>query len=106
LIFSSWPPNFCQRPVSSQSSDRAGAVHLLAHDVLDLAQHAQAQRRPGVDAGGELAQHAGLEHQLVADDLGVGGGFLAGAKVELRQAHRHGSGETGKGLPFCHACRG
>src|SRR5207342_533514 len=25
-----------------------------------------------------------------ADDLGIGGGFLAGAKVELRQAHRDG----------------
>ncbi len=36
-----------------QQFDRAGAIHLLAHDGLDLAQHAQAQRHPGVDAGGQ-----------------------------------------------------
>ena len=30
---------------------RAGAVLLLAHDLLDLLQHAQAQRQPGIDAG-------------------------------------------------------
>ena len=48
LIFSSCGPNLSQRPVSSHSSagwtcgrvrfERAGAVHLLADDLLDLAQ--------------------------------------------------------------------
>ena len=74
--------------VSHQLMLRAGMVHFLAHHGLHLAQHAQAQRRPGVQAGGQAPQHARLEHQLVAGDLGVGRGFLDGAEVELRQAHR------------------
>jgi hypothetical protein len=73
-----------------QQLDGAAGVHLLAHCAFDLAQHAQAQRGPGVQAGRELADHAGLEHQLVADDLGVGRGFLGSVEVELRQAHRRG----------------
>ena len=55
-----------------QQFDGAGTVLFLAHDAFDLAQHAQAERQPGVDAGGGLADQAGAEHQLVADDLGVG----------------------------------
>ena len=41
------------RPADTAASafERAGAVHFLAHDRLDLAHHAQAQRHPGVDAG-------------------------------------------------------
>src|SRR5690606_12589345 len=84
--------------------DRAGAVHFLAHHRFDLAQHAQPQRRPGVQAGGELADHAGLEHQLVADDLGVGGGFLFGAEVELRKAHGRGRGRKAGILPCSTPC--
>ncbi len=61
----------------------AGAVHLLAHDALDLAQHPQPQRQPGVESGGELADHARAQHQLVADHLGVGGGLLDGLQGEL-----------------------
>ena len=55
---------------------RAGPVLLLAHDLLDLLEHAEAERQPGVDAGGGLADQAGAQHQLVADDLGVGRAFL------------------------------
>src|SRR5690606_27966715 len=83
-----------------QHFDGAGGVHLLAHDFLHLAQHTQAQRGPGVQAGGELADHAGLEHQLVAGELGFGGDFLAGTEMELRQAHG-GEAEPG-GRPFWH----
>ena len=79
-----------------QHLDGAGGVHFLADDVLDPAQHLQAQRRPGVDAGGQLADHAGAQHQLMAGDLGVGGDFLGGAEVELGQAHR-GVINRGKG---------
>ena len=35
-----------------------------------------AERQPGIDAGGGLADEAGAQHQLVADDLGVGGRLL------------------------------
>ena len=54
----------------------AGAVLLLAHDPLDLLEHPQAQRQPGVDAGAGLAHHAGAQHQPVRNDLGLGGGLL------------------------------
>ncbi len=50
---------------------RAGAVHLFADDILDLADHAEAQRKVGVDAGRDLADHPGADHQPVADDLGL-----------------------------------
>ena len=42
-----------------QEFDGAGAVLLLAHDLLDLLQHAKPERQPGVDAGRLLPQHAG-----------------------------------------------
>ena len=50
----------------------AGGVHLLAHDLLDLAQHAQSQRQPAVDAGARLPDHAGAQHQPVRGDLRLG----------------------------------
>ncbi len=65
-----------------------GAVHFLAHDAFNLAQHAQAQRRPGVQARCQLADHARAQHQPVAGELGVAGGFLGGVQVELGEAHR------------------
>ncbi len=76
-----------------------GAVHLLAHDGLDLAQHAQAQRRPGVQPGGQLADHARAQHQAVADQLGVGRGFLGGVQVELGKTHRASLGRKAASLP-------
>ncbi|KAG0928608.1 hypothetical protein G6F31_017657 [Rhizopus arrhizus] len=66
----------------------AGAVHFLADDAFNLAQHAQAQRRPGVQARCQLADHARTQHQPVAGQLGVAGGFLGGVQVELGEAHR------------------
>ena len=78
-------PYFCQRPDSIHSSagwmagieqlDGAGAVHLLADDRFQLLDGAQAERQIGVDAGGDFADHAGAHHQLLADDVGVGGNF-------------------------------
>ena len=47
------------------------AVHLFAHDPLDLAQGAQSQRQPRVDAGGGAPDVAGAHEQPVAGDLGV-----------------------------------
>ena len=46
-----------------QHFDGAGPVLLLAHDLLDLLQHAEAQRQPGVAAGRFLADHAGAQHE-------------------------------------------
>ena len=56
-----------------QQFETAGRVHFLAHHPLDPTQHPQAQRGPGVDAAGELADHAATQHQAMAGDLGVGG---------------------------------
>jgi hypothetical protein len=70
--------------------ERAGAVHLLAHDLLGLAQRDEAERQPAVDAGAQLLDHPGAEHQLLADDIRLGGGFLLRDEVELRGAHRPG----------------
>ncbi|MNT67030.1 hypothetical protein D3C72_2051430 [compost metagenome] len=67
--------------------DGAGAVHFLAHDVLDLLQRTQAHRHPRVDTGGDLADEAGTQHQLLAHDIRVGGGFFLGGDEKLRGAH-------------------
>ena len=48
-------------------------VHLLAHDPLDLLQRPQADRQPGIEPGGQAADHSGAQHELVADDLRIGG---------------------------------
>ena len=94
---SSSGPNLSQRPDSAHSSagctagirdlERAGAVHLLAHDVLDLAQDAQAHGQPGVEARGESPDEAGAQHELVAHDLGLGRDFLEGVDRVRGQAH-------------------
>ena len=61
-----------------QQFKRTRPVHFLANDGLDLAQYAQAERQPAVNAGGLFADHAGTQHQLVADDFGIGRCFFQG----------------------------
>ena len=78
-----------------QHLERAGAVHFLAHDRLDLVQHAHADRQPGVEPLAQRADVARAQQQLVADDFGVGRGFLGGREGELAEAHGHG-GRTGR----------
>ena len=65
----------------------SGAVLLFAHDLLDLLQDPKAERKPGIDARGRLADQPGAQHQLVADDLGVGGTFLEDGKKGSGPAH-------------------
>ena len=80
-----------------QDLEGAGAVHLLAHDTLHLAQDPQPQRQPGVQAGRELADHAGTQHQFVTHDLGIGRGLLDSLEGELRGTHGAcGPGSKGK----------
>ena len=69
---------------------RTDAVHLLAHDVFDLAQSAQPQRHPAVDTGGGAADVAGAHQELVARHFRVGGVLTEGTQKELRQASNHG----------------
>lgn len=54
----------------------AGGVHFLTHHGFDLAHYPQAHRQPGVQAGGQFADHAGTQHELMADDHCVGRGFF------------------------------
>ena len=59
-----------------------GSVHLLAHDVLDFLQHAEAQGQKRVQARGRLAQHAGAQKQARAVNVGVGGVLLQSGGVQ------------------------
>jgi hypothetical protein len=49
-----------------------------------------AERQPCIDAGGGLADQAGAEHQLVADDLGVGRSLLDDREEIAGKAHAAG----------------
>ena len=71
-----------------QQLERTGLVLLLAHDLLDLLEHAKTERQPGVNPGGGLADQPGAEHQLVADDLGVGRAVLGSGEESFGKAHR------------------
>ena len=63
-------------------------VHLLADDVLDLAQHPETEREPGVEPGREPAHEAGPDHEPVAHDLGVGGVFPLRGEQDPGGSHR------------------
>ena len=71
----------------NQEFERACAVHFFPNDSLHLAQHAQAERHPGEEAGRETSNKAGAEHELVAHDLGFGRHFLERGQRELGIAH-------------------
>ena len=89
-----------------QQFQRAGAVLLLADDLLDLLQHPKAQRQPGIDAGRLLPHHAGAQHQPVRDDLGLFRILFQDGQKKPRQSHgqlresvgtRKSCSETGSG---------
>ncbi|MNN11989.1 hypothetical protein D3C81_1249660 [compost metagenome] len=65
----------------------ASGVHFLADHGFDLAHYPQAHRQPGVQARGQFADHAGTQHELVADDHCVGRGFFLGGEQILTGAH-------------------
>ncbi|MND68250.1 hypothetical protein D3C80_596940 [compost metagenome] len=65
----------------------AGGVHFFADHGLNLAHYPKAHRQPGIKAGCELADHAGPQHELVADDDRVGRGFFLGSEQILTGAH-------------------
>ena len=83
----------------------ARRVHLLAHDGLHLAQHAQAQRQPTVKAGRELADHAGAQHQLMTDDFRFCRSFLERGHEQAAGAHRTHPYRVSRGAFILTACR-
>ena len=60
----------------------AHRVHLVADDLLDLAQHPQAERQPAVNAGSSPADVAGAQQETVARHLGVRRILAQGADEE------------------------
>ena len=66
-----------------QQLDAAAPVHFLAHDVFHLAQHAQTERHPGIQAAGQLPDIAGAQHQLMAGQFRLGWGFFQGGDKKL-----------------------
>ena len=75
-------PEFRRLNHRHEELNRARADHFLADDLLDLADDAQTKRHVGVDARGKLLDHAGADHVLLADDVGIGGGFFESRNKE------------------------
>jgi hypothetical protein len=67
----------------------ANGIHFVAHDLLDLAQHPQAQGQPAVEPRADRADVAGPDQQLVAGHLGVGRVVTQGAQEQLGHAGDH-----------------
>lgn len=65
----------------------AGSIHLVAHDVLDLANRAPSKRQIGIETGGLLANHAGTKQQAMARKLGVGRILFERRSIKLRHIH-------------------
>ena len=67
---------------------RADGVHFLPDDALDLAQRALGQVEVAIQPGGQLADVAGPQQQLVAGDLGFGG--IVPERRDIQAAPAHG----------------
>ena len=84
----------------------ADRVHLLADDPLDVAQHPQAQRQPGVDAGRGPPDVAGAHQQPVARHLGVRRVLPQGAHEQARHPQDHARKANGRSVRTAHrVCR-
>ncbi len=70
----------------------AGADLLLVDDVLELAEHLEAERQPGIDPRLLLLDHPRPQHQPMRGDLRLGGGFLQNRQEVARQAHGRSHG--------------
>ena len=58
-------------------------VHLLAAELRDLLQRAQAEREVGVESAAQFAHEPRAQQQLVRGDLGVGRAFLEGGNEKF-----------------------
>ena len=80
-------PQLCRLSARHQHFKRAGSVHFFTNDGFDLAHYSQAHRQPGIQARGEFADHAGAQHQLVADHDRIGRRFFLCGEQKLTGAH-------------------
>ena len=67
--------------------NRARAIHFLAYDLLDFAHAAQPHRHQGVNAATDTFDHAGTDHELMADDFRFGGRFFERGDEKLTGFH-------------------
>ena len=95
VVAAAFAPEVGQLQRRHQHFDGAGAVLLLADDLLDLLQHPQAERQPGIDAGRLLPDHAGAQHQPMRDDLRLLRIFLQDGQKKPRQSHGSDQGISG-----------
>ena len=84
----------------------ADRVLLLAHDLLDLPQHLQAQRQPRVHPGGGAADVARAHQQPVAGDLGVGRVLPQGADEQRGQTEHGAAFRDARGREPAMGCAG
>ena len=87
IVAAAFAPQVGQLQRRHQQFDGAGAVLFLADDLLDLLQHPQAQRQPGIDAGRFLPHHARAQHQAMRDDLGLLRILFKDRQKKPRQSH-------------------
>ena len=87
IVAAGFAPEVGRLDGGHQQFDRAGAVLLLLDDALHLHQNLVAQRQPGIEAGGLLADHAGTQHQAVRDDFSFLGNVAQHRQKVARQAH-------------------
>ena len=69
----------------------AGGVHLVADDILDLAQRAPSERQIAVKTRSLLADDARPQHEAVARELGLRGVLLERGGVQIRTSSWRGS---------------
>ena len=101
-------PDFRRLKRGHEQFQRAGAVHLLADDLLHLAQRAQAERQKGINAAGELADEPGAEQEFVRKDFRVSRGFAEGRNKcvgPLHAAERLTTKEPGNEVFLCETHR-
>ena len=62
-------------------------VHLVADNILDLAQRAPRERQIAVEARGLLADHAGTQHQAMTGEFSLCRVLLERGGIQMRHLH-------------------
>jgi hypothetical protein len=58
----------------------SGPVHFLANNLFNFADNPITQWQVGIDAAGQFPDHPRPNHQLVADNVGIGRNFPSGGQ--------------------------
>ena len=80
-------PKFQRLKRRQQNLGTSDGVHLLADDLRRLLQAAQSQRQKVISPGGQLTNQPRSNHELMADDLGIGRVFLLSRDERLAPTH-------------------